>query len=151
MQALWNGAGVFASPKPYTSAPCSRRCMTSGVKSASDDTMANASGRWVCRISTASTASAMSLAFLPLVGSNCCTGRIALSCNASCHDFRPVFVQFPYARRMLVSPKADSSERMTSMRAARALSASMRSAMRAGESMPGPYAGRRPRRRTRPA
>jgi len=69
--------------------------MTSGVKSASEETRAKASGRWVCRISTASTARAMSLAFLPLLGSNCCTGRIAFSCSTSCHDFRPVLVQLP--------------------------------------------------------
>src|SRR6478752_3679941 len=120
--------------------------MTRGVKSASEDTRAKASGRWVCRISTASTARAMSLAFLPLLGSNCCTGRIAFSCNTSCHDFRPVLVQLPYARRTLVSPSRDSSPRITSMRDAVALSASMRSAICAGLSMVGPYARQAVRR-----
>ncbi len=57
--------------------------------------MAKASGRWVCRISTASTASAMSLAFLPLAGSNCWTGRMAFSWSTSCQLFSPDLVQLP--------------------------------------------------------
>ncbi len=95
MHALWKGAGVFASPKPYTDSPCSRRCITKGVKSASEETIAKASGRCVWRISTASTASAMSLAFLPLAGSNCCIGRMALSWRMSCHPLSSDLVQLP--------------------------------------------------------
>ena len=43
-----------------------RRCITSGVKSASEETMPNASGRSVYSRSSASMTIAMSLAFLPL-------------------------------------------------------------------------------------
>ena len=51
---------------PSTRQPFSRRRITSGAKSESDDTITTRSGRSVTTMSIASTASAMSVEFLPV-------------------------------------------------------------------------------------
>ena len=53
-------------PMPSTRQPFSRRRMTSGAKSESDDTITTTAGGCVATRSMASTASAMSVAFLPV-------------------------------------------------------------------------------------
>ena len=69
--------------------------ITSGVKSLSEDTIAKALSWLVYSRSIASITIDTSVAFLPLVRSNCCTGRIAYSCSWSAQRFSPGLVQLP--------------------------------------------------------
>ncbi|MNN98781.1 hypothetical protein D3C81_2182530 [compost metagenome] len=64
-QALTNASGVFFSPKPYTFTPSVSRRITSGVKSASLETIAKPSRLRAYSMSIASITIAMSDAFLP--------------------------------------------------------------------------------------
>ena len=129
-QALTNGSGVFFSPNPKTRMSCARNRITRGVKSASLDTIANASKRPLCSKSIASTTIAMSEAFFPVLSANCCIGWIALGCSACSHFCSVGFFQLPYARRTLAMPCLASSASTTSIFEAGALSASISSAIR---------------------
>src|ERR1700726_580136 len=60
-------SGVFCSPKPKTSAPCSRRRDARRVKSLSEETRQKPSSRPLCKRSMASITRAMSDAFFPVV------------------------------------------------------------------------------------
>ena len=66
-QAWRKLSGVFCSPKPKTSTPCSRMRAASRVKSLSEETRQKPSKRPLCSRSMASITSVMSDAFLPVV------------------------------------------------------------------------------------
>src|ERR1700758_723111 len=65
-------SGVFCSPKPKTSAPCSRRRDARRVKSLSEETRQKPSNRPLCKRSMASITKAMSDAFFRQL----CSGRV---------------------------------------------------------------------------
>src|SRR5947208_1626332 len=84
----------------------------------------------VCSKSIASMMSALSLAFLPTVLRNCWTGWIACSSSTVRQPCRFVVVKSPYTRLTLAVPSDATSERISPITAADALSASMRTARR---------------------
>lgn len=93
--AFLNASGVFRSPNPYTVTPSSLIRVASRVKSLSDETMQKPLKRRVYSRSIASMMSALSVAFLPTVFANCCTGWMTFSLAAVFQLLSCVLVQSP--------------------------------------------------------
>src|SRR6266478_8511444 len=100
------------------------------VKSLSLDTWQKPPNSRVWSKSIASMMSALSLAFLPTVFRNCWTGWIACSSSTARQLCRFDVVKSPYTRLTLAVPSDATSERISPITAADALSASMRTARR---------------------
>src|SRR6266446_4011618 len=100
------------------------------VKSLSLETRQKPPNSRVCSKSIASMMSALSLAFLPTVLRNCWTGWIACSSNTVRQPCRFDVVKSPYTRLTLAVPSDATSERISPITVADALSASMRTARR---------------------
>src|SRR5712671_1554114 len=100
------------------------------VKSLSLETRQKPPNSRVCSKSIASMMSALSLAFLPIVLRNCWTGWIACSSSTARQLCRFDVVKSPYTRLTLAVPSDATSERISPITAADALSASMRTARR---------------------
>src|SRR5438132_1400210 len=100
------------------------------VKSLSLETRQKPPNSRVWSKSIASMMRALSLAFLPTVLRNCWTGCIACSSNTVRQPCRFVVVKSPYTRLTLAVPSDATSERISPITEADALSASMRTARR---------------------
>src|ERR1700730_15756243 len=100
------------------------------VKSLSLETRQKPPNSRVCSKSIASMMSALSLAFLPTVLRNCWTGWIACSSSTARQLCRFDVVKSPYTRLTLEEPSEATSEGLSPITAAEALSASMRTARR---------------------
>ena len=118
---------------PSTRQPFSRRRMTSGAKSESDDTITTTAGGCAATSSMASTASAMSVAFLPV--ERLTMGRIEWRLK-NCWCLHAVSA-VQWARRTWIAPCSASTRVMAwSMTLVDTLSASMNSITVAGVLMP---------------
>src|SRR5215207_3969878 len=104
--------------------------MARRVKSLSLETRQNPPNSRVCSKSIASIISALSLAFFPTVLRNCWTGWIACSSSTARQLCRLDVVKSPYTRLTLAVPSEATSERISPITAAEALSASIKTASR---------------------